>query len=74
MTLHEIMDINVHSKDPIDASKKIKERMMEDEIKMLEDINKIAEEREFNNVAYFNLIYRKVEILKETLKMIKYES
>lgn len=47
--------------------KEIKKLHIEDKIKMLEELNQIAEDRDFNEIAYYNLLYGKIQELKKKL-------
>lgn len=38
-----------------------------DQIKILENINEIAEKRNFDGISYSNIIYEKIKIIKSKL-------
>ena len=46
-------------------TKEIRKIHLQDEIDLLNELNKIAEDRNFNGTAYFNLLYMKIEELQK---------
>jgi hypothetical protein len=49
----------------------MKAEEIKNQIKLLVELNDIAEEREFNGVAYFNLLYAKVKELESELETLE---
>jgi hypothetical protein len=49
-------------------TKEIRKIHLQDEIDLLNELNKIAEGRDFNGTAYFNMLYLKTKELEKKIK------
>jgi hypothetical protein len=61
----ENMDTNLH--DESHYANEIYKLHIQDQIKLLNELNQIAIRRDYNGVAYFNLLYSKIEELQKKI-------
>ena len=62
----ETLDTNLH--DESFYVNKIFKLHVQSEIDLLKELIEIAEKRDYNNIAYYNLLYYKITVLEEKLK------
>ena len=62
----ETLDTNLH--DESHYVNKIFKLHIQNEIDLLKELIEIAEKRDYNNIAYYNLLYYKITVLEEKLK------